>query len=110
MCISRGKGEFMEQAILVHQQEIALDNGSYMKLNYYVTEYSKENYAFMYGIAIEKVGHPLEVETTGPISDAKEWVYKMCEYIAKNQVTPIGLTDVIDDLITEQKYDVKSKQ
>lgn len=91
----------MESDIIIEQQQMVLEDGKQVCLTYYVTTESVENHSNVYGIKVEKRGKELEVEDTGPISQSEDWVFRVCRMIAQKQVTPIGLINVIDDLIAE---------
>lgn len=90
----------MVSDILIEQLQMKLEDGEQVCLQYYVTKEAVENCRNVYGIKVEKQGEETETEFTGPISQSEDWVIRICRLIAGNQVTPIGLINVVDDIIT----------
>lgn len=86
--------------IFIEQHQLVLDDGSEMRLRYYVTEEMIKNSGNLYGIGVKLLGAHMESEYTGPISESVNWVSNLCRKIASGLVTPIGLIDVVDDFIT----------
>lgn len=91
----------MNNDIFINQQQMLLENGKQVSLNYYVTSEPSLDDCVVYGIKVEKQGEMLESEATGPISQSQDWVLGLCKKIAGNQVTPIGLISIVDDIVTE---------
>lgn len=91
----------MENDVFINQQKMLLENGNQVSLNYYVTSKASLEDYMVYGIKVEKQGEKLEAEMTGPISGSQDWVLELCKKIADHKVTPIGLINIVDDMVTE---------
>lgn len=90
----------MEKDIFIDRQQMELEDGKKVCLQYFLTQEAGQSEKNFYGIKVEKWGEILEVENTGPISQSEDWVRSLCTLIAGNQVTPIGLINVVDDIMT----------
>jgi len=86
--------------IFIEQHQVVLDDGTEMKLRYYVTEEMDKDSESIYGIKVKMFGNREEMEHTGPISESAAWVMKVCRKIAGGLVTPMGLINIVDDIIT----------
>lgn len=91
----------MENDVFINQQMMQLEDGKQVSLNYYVTSETSLENSMVYGIKVEKLGEMLEAEMTGPISGSEDWVLELCKKIADHQVTPMGLINIVDDMVTE---------
>ena len=88
---------------LVANEDVTLENGTNMELNYFLTEEDgEESQAPLYGICINKcVKRQMESEQTGALSMSKDFVLNLCKKLARNTITPMVMLEVIDDLIEE---------
>lgn len=89
--------------------EITLKNGNYedFSVSYYLLEDSGKD---LYGVAVEKmddVKDMIEVEEIPIISKSKQKVLGVLELLAKYEVTPVSVVEIIDEIIEleEKKSD-----
>ena len=92
----------MNKVVLVESTKAKTEDGLELILAYYITEeICKMTKRYMYGIKVvcDKNGI-LESDSTGSISYSREDVIKMCRILVNQQVTPISLVEIVDELIT----------
>lgn len=95
----------MGQWTLEGKREVEAAEISRIELEYYlVREDSEESVGeTAYGIAIVKRdGEYTETEKTGGISYCEEEVRSILKLLIDGMVTPIGLLEIVDDLVSER--------
>lgn len=90
-----------EKDILIKAQQVLMEDGNTCDISYYITSCFGINNLISYGIKIIKEGDRSETEFTGPITSSKDWIIGICNRLAGNLVTPMGLIYAVDDIITE---------
>ncbi len=73
-------------------------------LEYYLVEDYKESVQDkkLYGIQLNKsIGNVIEKEIIEAITYSKEITMKIISKLISNDVTPFGMVEVVDDLVTE---------
>lgn len=81
------------------------DLGDTLKLDYFLTE-MEGSANKIYGICIEKSNKDqkassfIESKMVQAISHSKNMVEKMINVLVRNQVTPLALEEIVDDMIT----------
>ncbi|BCN30039.1 DUF6514 family protein [Anaeromicropila herbilytica] len=93
----------MKNKILVGSKTIELEDMRMMSLEYYLLEHvSEENKEkALYGVKItKKIDDYMESEEVDAISYSKEFVEQMIKQLMDNDVTPISMIEIIDEMIT----------
>lgn len=95
----------MTNQYLVTYQNVKLETGQTMKLEYLLTEeISGVTHNPLYGIKInKKFNGDCESEVTGAISYKRDLVLQMIEDLSFHLVTPISFFEIVDDMITERE-------
>jgi len=95
----------MTNQYLVTYQNVQLETGQTIQLEYLLTEETSEvTHNSLYGIKINKIfGEDCESESTGAISYKKDLVLQMIQDFSYHQVTPISIIEIVDDIITERE-------
>ncbi len=94
--------EKMEKMERMFINEVTLEDNRSMRLEYNLTENREsDNSEPYFGIQIIKLlDDNLEAEEIKGISYSKEKVETMTRILYQNQVTPISMVEIVDDLIT----------
>lgn len=78
---------------------------SHYAIDYYLVEndqsyVNENNHLYQYGVCVSKKNSNLELEESmaNYLSDSKSDIQQLIEILCKNQVTPITLPDVLNDL------------
>lgn len=95
----------MKKRMIKENLLMTTDLGDTLKLDYFLTEVkgSTDN---IYGICIEKrvenqtPDSYIESKIVQAISYSRDIVEKMIDVLIRNQVTPLALEQVVDDMIT----------
>lgn len=91
----------MEEMKLLYSDEVILEDDRIMKLEYNLMESFNEQMEPYYGIRITKyLEDATESEEIRGISDSRSKVISMIYKLFTNQVTPISMVEIVDDLIT----------
>lgn len=93
----------MKQIFLEGKKSVELEDKSVMELEYYLIENQKneELDKALYGVKIAKrIGDYTESEEVDAISYSKEFVKQILDKLMENEVTPISMIEIIDDLVT----------
>ncbi len=93
----------MKQVQLLFSSNVLLEDSRSMKLDYCLTEKVSESDHMTpyYGAKITKyLEGDVETEEICGISDSKEAVISMIKKLYLYEVTPISMTEIVDDLVT----------
>lgn len=93
----------MKEKELLFSSEVILEDNRCMKLNYSLLATNKEEGAGepYYGISISKyLDNTVETEEVEGISYSREAVVSMIKTLYRNEVTPISMIEIVDDLVT----------
>lgn len=91
----------MKQIFLEGKKTVQLEDNRVMDLAYYLLENSREDNTVLYGIKITKtIDEYTESEEVDAISYSKEFVQQIIQTLMKNEVTPISMIEIIDEIIT----------
>jgi len=93
----------MKQLELLYSNEVCLEDERRMQLDYCLTaEYASGQLEPYYGIRITKrLGNLEEMEEVRGISYCKDSVKSIIKKLFQNEVTPVHLIEIVDDLITQ---------
>ena len=82
------------------------DSREWLGLNYYLTEkQSSEKEETVYGIKVTKQSEEgNEEDVVDNISYNKEEVLELLNLLSSNEVTPVCMAEILDDLMTERMY------
>ncbi|MGN0244119.1 MAG: DUF6514 family protein [Lachnospiraceae bacterium] len=76
-------------------------------LKYYLLETASSQEEALYGIMVEKCQvhedgcyEVVEQDRISVVSDSKKFVEKTISTLCQGQVTPIGMTEIVDDMMT----------
>ena len=93
---------------VVEMSRVVLPDGEEFDLEYFLVTQEPKERVRAYGIGIQKLGRKLTAES-GSVLPEREVVEKLTEseekamdWIARNQVTPISLVEVLDELVTKE--------
>lgn len=93
----------MKQAKLLFSSKVKLEDEREMALDYYLTEMISEvdMGTPYFGVGItKKSGAVTETDEISGVSASKETAISILEKLYRNQVTPISLAEIVDDLVT----------
>ncbi len=93
----------MKEAKVLFSNNVLLENESIMQLDYCLTErYSEDDHQKpYYGVRVEKrLDGQVDADEVAGISFSREKVVTILEKLCKHEVTPISLTEIIDDMQT----------
>lgn len=91
----------MKQIFLEGKKTVQLEDNRVMDLAYYLLENPREDNTVLYGIKITKtIDEYTESEEVDAISYSKEFVQQIIQTLMKNEVTPISMIEIIDEIIT----------
>lgn len=93
----------MKHKILKGKKTITLEDNRTMDLEYYLLENSTDigKDKALYGVKITKtIGDYIESEEVDAISYSKEFVEQMIQQLMDNDVTPISMIEIVDEMIT----------
>jgi|GEM_PF-4732424 len=93
----------MTQQLLQGSTEITIDSLRTLKIEYFITEQPEFRSEKTYGILIKKystANNILKFEEDASISltNSFEEVKRVCQILINNKVTPISLSDIIEDM------------
>ncbi len=96
---------------VVEMSRVVLPDGEEFDLEYFLVTQEPKERVRAYGIGIQKLGRKLTAES-GSVLPEREVVEKLTESeekamdwiarLARNQVTPISLVEVLDELVTKE--------
>lgn len=83
--------------------EVVLDDGRIMKLDYYLTErISEADQTPYYGVMIAKhLDELTETEEITGVSASREDAMSIIKRLCQFEVTPISMVEVVDELVTQ---------
>lgn len=81
---------------------LEMEDGTWLQLEYYLTEDESESFEDkLYGLAIIGIeGDNAEMESVEKVSYSKDIVQEMLHTLISYSVTPIGMLDIVDEMIT----------
>lgn len=97
----------MKKMELLYSSEVILDDSRTMKLDYRLTENFDrlEDTEPYFGVHITKYLEDfIESDEVCGISHSKDMVVSMIKVLFQNEVTPISMIGIIDDLVTVGDY------
>ncbi len=109
-CVKRGKERGLKtffDGIFMDKDKLCEEDIKYpIKLEYYKTIAIDENVEAKYGIEIVKIEYKngnVEIETNklDNVTSNLEEVNEILTILRNNEVTPIGMQDVLDDMFTK---------
>lgn len=93
----------MTKRIQKGKQHIETESERKVLLEYYLLSDVDEENNVYYGAEIHKTDNgSKEIETVKGITDSKERAEELIDLLMRNTVTPISMTEVVDDYITEK--------
>ncbi len=93
----------MKERQLLFSNELILEDNRCMKLNYSLLVTNKEEGQGepYYGISITRyLDNTVEAEEVEGISYSREAVVSMIRKLYRNEVTPISMIEIVDELVT----------
>lgn len=93
----------MKQKQLLFSNELMLEDDRCMKLNYSLLVTNEEGGSGQpyYGISITRyLDNAVESDEVGGISYSREAVISIIKKLYRNEVTPISMIEIIDELVT----------
>jgi|GEM_PF-382289 len=101
----------MKEAKVLFSNDVLLENGKVMKLDYSLIESISEiDQSPYFGVRVTKyLDGQIETDEVAGLSSSREKVVKILNKLYKYEVTPISLVEILDCLQTLEETDVKDE-
>ena len=102
----------MKEAKVLFSNDVLLENGTVMKLDYSLIENYPENdqKSPFFGVKVTKyLNGKVETDEVEGVSTSREKVVEILKKLCDFEVTPISLVEILDDMISSEETEIDSE-